>query len=97
MRRPRTRLVLGIGIPLLAIVVLLAAWAIDSSKANGKVPRNVQLAGRDVGTFPEDDLAATVADIAEQYAKAPVKVRTDDRTYETTAAKLGLVGKGHDR
>ena len=62
----------------------------------------MQLAGRDVGTFPEDDLAATVADIAEQYAKAPVKVRTDDRTYETTAAKLGgdihvlVAGKGHE-
>ena len=54
------------------------------------MPRNVTLAGRDVGTFPEDDLAATVADIAEQSAAATVQVRTDDKTYETTAASLGL-------
>lgn len=90
MRRPRLRLVLGLSIPLLVIAVLLAAWAIDSSSASGKVPRNVTLAGRDVGTFPEDDLAATVADVAEEQAAATVQVRTTDRTYTTTAAELGL-------
>jgi vancomycin resistance protein YoaR len=90
MRRPRTRLVLGITIPVLIVVVLLAAWAIDSSSASGKVPRNVTLAGRDIGTFPEDDLAATVADIAEEYAATEVQVRTPERTYEIPASELGL-------
>lgn len=90
MRRPRLRLVLGITIPLLVVVTLLAAWAIDSSSAHGKVPRNVTLAGRDVGKLPEDDLAATVADVAEEYASTPVQVRTPDKTYKVEAAQLGL-------
>ena len=87
MRRPRLRLVLGLGIPLLVVAVFLASWAIDTSSASGKVPRNVTLAGRDVGRFPEDDLAATVADVSEQEADAEVRVRTDDTTY---TAKAGV-------
>lgn len=88
MRRPR--LVLGIGVPLLVVVVLLAAWAIDSSSANGRVPRNVTLAGRNISKLPEDELAARAADVADDYAKTPVSVRTDDRTYTVPAAELGL-------
>lgn len=90
MRRPRARLILGLGIPLLIIVVLLAAWAIDSSSASGKVPRNVSLAGRDISKLPEDELANTVADLADHYAKLEVRVRTPDTTYKVSAADLGL-------
>ena len=90
MRRPRLRLTLAVAIPLLIIVVLLAAWAIDSSGASGKVPRNVTLAGRDISKLPEDDLAVTVADVAEEYATAEVEVRTDGPTYKATTADLGL-------
>jgi vancomycin resistance protein YoaR len=91
MRRPRLRLVLGITLPLLVIVLLLAAWAIDSSSASGKVPRNTTLAGRDVSTFGEDDLAATVADVSEEYATSDVQIRTDAKTYKVPASELGLM------
>lgn len=91
MRRPRLRLVLGISLPLLVIVVLLAAWAIDTSSASGKVPRNTTLAGRDVSTLAEDDLAATVADVSEEYATTEVQVRTDQKTYKVPASDLGLM------
>ncbi|MCU1496217.1 MAG: hypothetical protein JWM47_170 [Acidimicrobiales bacterium] len=90
MRRPRARLVLGLGIPLLIVVVLLAAWAIDSSSASGKVPRNVSLGGRDISKLPEDELANTVADIADHYATLEVTVRTPGRSYKVAAGKLGL-------
>lgn len=90
MRRPRPRLLLGLGIPLLIIVFLLATWAIDSSSASGRVPRNTSLAGRDISKLPEDELATTVADLAEHYADIPVEVRTDDGTYKTTGGALGL-------
>ena len=90
MRRPRLRLVLGITIPLLIVVLLLAAWSIDSSSANGKVPRNTTLAGRDVSKFGEDDLAATVSDIAGEYADTDVQIRTSDQSYKVKAAELGL-------
>ena len=91
MRRPRLRLVLGIALPLLVIVLLLAAWAIDTSSASGKVPRNTTLAGRDVSTFGEDDLAATVADVSEEYATTEVQVRTEAKTYKVPASELGLM------
>jgi vancomycin resistance protein YoaR len=91
MRRPRLRLVLGITLPLLVIVLLLAAWAIDTSSASGKVPRNTTLAGRDVSTFAEDDLAATVADVSEEYATTEVQVRTEEKTYKVPASELGLM------
>jgi len=90
MRRPRPRLILGLGIPLLIIVLLLGAWAIDSSSASGKVPRNTSLAGRNISKMPEDRLANTVADLADHYASVPVKVRTSDGTFTTTGGDLGL-------
>lgn len=90
MRRPRARLILGLGIPLLIVVLLLAAWAIDSSSASGKVPRNVTLAGRDVSKLAEDRLANTVADLADYYATVEVQVRTEGTTYKIEAGKLGL-------
>ena len=90
MRRPRPRTVLAIAAPLLVIVVLLAAWAIDSSSASGTVPRNVTLADRDISKLAEDDLAATVADVADTYAATDVQIRTGEETYEVPAAELGL-------
>ncbi len=90
MRRPRIRLFLGIGIPLLVVVVLLAAWAIDSSSASGTVERNVTLADRDIGKLAEDELAATVADVAKEFESSQVEVRAPDKTYKVAAAELGL-------
>lgn len=90
MRRPRPRLILGFGIPILIVVLLLAVWAIDAANASGKVPRNVSLAGRDIGLLPEDRLATTVADLADHYADAEVRVRTTDGTFEVKASELGL-------
>jgi vancomycin resistance protein YoaR len=90
MAKRRTRLLLGAGIPLLIIVVLVAAWAIDTGGANGKVPRNVRLAGRDVGQMPEDKLAATVRAISKQYEATEVEVATPQRSYKAAAGKLGL-------
>ncbi|CAN5908483.1 VanW family protein [soil metagenome] len=90
MRRPRPRLIIGAGAPILVLLLLLAAWAIDSSSATGKVPRNVELAGRNVGKLPEDQLANTVADLADYYAGVEIQVRTTDATYRIPAAELGL-------
>lgn len=76
--------------PFLIIIVLLAAWAIDSSKANGKVPRNVALAGRDIGMMNEVDLSDTVADLGKYYADLQVQVRAPGETYKVPASDLGL-------
>lgn len=90
MRRPGPRLILGLGIPLLLIIALLAVWALDSSSASGKVPRNTTLGGRDIGKMSEDDLTATVADLADHYSQVKIQVRTPEQDYEVPAGDLGL-------
>lgn len=86
----RTKALLGVGIPCLIVVALVAAWAIDTGGAGGKVPRNVRLAGHEVGQMPEDKLAATVQTIKKQYESTEVQVDTPDRSYKVSAGKLGL-------
>ncbi len=90
MRRPKVRTVLGLGIPLLVIVLLLAAWAIDTGSSGGRVARNVRLEGREVGRLPEDRLVAAVRRVADAYLATPVEIRTTGRTYRTTAGAVGL-------
>ncbi len=90
MRRPSPRVWFALGSPLLIIVLLLTAWAVDSATASGKVPRNVTLAGRDVGKLPEDQLAVAVSDIATHYLTTEVEIRTTERTFKVTGGDLGL-------
>lgn len=90
MRRPSLRLVLGIGIPLLVVIVVVTAWAIDTSGDDDRVPRGVTVAGRDVGRMDEADLRRTIEDVATSYDETPVQVRAGDTTYRIAAADLGL-------
>lgn len=92
MRRLNPRLLFGIGIPVLIVVLLLAAWAVDASRTSGKVPRNVKLAGKDIGGLPEDRLATTVAEIASSYDQLKVEVRVTglSQRYEIAGSDLGL-------
>lgn len=76
------------GVPLLALIVLVAAYAIDTSA--GGVARNVRLAGIDVGGLAEDALPVRIAEIAEQFTSVPVEIDTGERVYTTTAGELGL-------
>lgn len=90
MRRPSPRVWFALGSPLLVIVLLLTAWAVDGATASGKVPRNVTLAGRDVGKLPEDQLAVAVSDIATHYLTTEVEIRTTERTFRVSGGDLGL-------
>ena len=60
-------------VPVVVLVVLVIAWAVDTS--SGGVARNVHLAGMDVSHLSETQLAAKVATLAKAYATVPV----DDR------------------
>jgi vancomycin resistance protein YoaR len=87
---PRRRWVLpSIITPAVILVVLVIAWAVDTS--SGGVARNVSIAGRSVGGSSDTELAADVRELAEQFADTVVEVRTADHTYETTAGELGLM------
>jgi vancomycin resistance protein YoaR len=77
-------------VPVLALVLLLGAWAIDTAALSGQVMRNVQVAGRDVGGLGEASLPDVMDEIDDELAARPVVVTSDDRRYETTAGEIGL-------
>lgn len=90
MRRPSPRVLFGLGAPLLVVLVLLLAWAVDSATASNKVPRNVALAGRDIGRLPPDRLTEVIDDVATQYLVTEVEIRTSEATFNVPAGDLGL-------
>lgn len=90
MASPPAKVVLGAGLPLLVILVLLAAWGIDTNAAHGRVPRNVRLAGRNIGRMPERELRAAVRNVAKRYSTIEVEVATPGRSYKVPAGMLGL-------
>ena len=75
-------------VPAVLVLVLVVAWAVDTS--SGDVPRNVRLAGADVGGLSEDALMARVADTAADLRETPVELSVGNEVYETTAGELGL-------
>ena len=88
-------------VPAVLLVVLVIAWAIDTS--SGGVARNVSLAGTDVSGESEAELASSVEDLAAAWTDVPVELvvtpgRADDGTettepdvYRTTAGEIGLM------
>ncbi|MEX2292795.1 MAG: VanW family protein [Acidimicrobiales bacterium] len=75
-------------IPVVIVVLIVAAWAVDTSR--GGVPRNVRLAGMTIGGLSEDELSARLAVAAEDFATTRVEIVAGDATYQTTALELGL-------
>ena len=89
MRRPRTRTLLSLGIPLLVVVLLLGAWGIDTDD-DERSHRNVTLAGEDVGGLTRAGVAERVAALAEEFGGTEVQIDTGGRTIETVAEDLSL-------
>ncbi|HYZ99701.1 MAG TPA: VanW family protein, partial [Acidimicrobiales bacterium] len=77
-------------LPVLGVVLLVGAWAVDTAALSGQVQRNVEVAGRPVGGLGEQSLPDVMAGIAEEIAARPVIITSRDQTYETTAGQIGL-------
>ena len=90
--RPRSNKKRWIAIvTIIALVVLLvAAFGIDSSMHSGTVARRVEVAGVPIGGQSETELRAAVARTADAYKNAYVKVSSPQGDLETTAAAVGL-------
>ena len=88
--RPRRRWLLPVAVtPVVLLVVLVIAWAVDTS--SGEVSRNVQLAGVAIGGLTEDELAGRVGEVAADFSTTPVELAVGEVTYETTAGEIGLM------
>ncbi|CAN5702095.1 hypothetical protein BH24ACT4_BH24ACT4_08200 [soil metagenome] len=90
MRRPRPATILGVGIPVLVVIVFLAAWAFDTSAAADGSLRNIELAGDEVGGQSRDGVTEAVAVAAVDFASTEVTITAGAQTIETTAAALTL-------
>ncbi len=88
----RTRVLLLItGVPVVLLILLVAAWAIDTSGGGDpQVIRNVELAGRAVGGLERSQLEPVVADVAERYPTATVRVETSAGDVSANGEELGL-------
>jgi vancomycin resistance protein YoaR len=86
---PRWALALA-AVPLLAVVLVAVAWAIDAATLSGQVRRNVEVAGRPVGGLGEESLPEVMNGIAEEVAARPVRITSGDKSYETSAGEIGL-------
>lgn len=76
--------------PVVVVILLILAWAVDTATHSGQVVRNVELAGQSIDGISEDALPEMVSEVAVKMAARKVTINAGDRTYETTAGELGL-------
>lgn len=89
-RRRRARpLVLAAVVTFIAVLAVLAAWAIDARAQRGAVLPKAELGGRQVRGMDQAELAAWVAETAQRFAQASVVVRSDGGGLEATVPELG--------
>ncbi|HKY65900.1 MAG TPA: VanW family protein, partial [Acidimicrobiales bacterium] len=82
--------VIAAAVPLVALLLLIGGWAIDTAALSGQVMRNVEVAGRQVGGLGEASLPEVMDELNDELAARPVVVTSGERRYETTAGDLGL-------
>lgn len=90
MRTARTIVLRALGAVTGLLLLLLLAWAVDTNRHDGRVLRNVTLAGRSVGGLERAELSRQVARLADRYAKSTVRVEAEGGGFITTAADLRL-------
>ncbi len=88
-RRRRRWLLPVLVAPVVLMVLIVVAWAVDTSL--GGVPRNVRLAGTDIGGLSEPELTTRVTSTARAFATREVIVSVGADRYTTTADQIGLM------
>jgi vancomycin resistance protein YoaR len=76
-------------VPAVILVVLIIAWAVDSS--SGGVARNVSVAGHAVGGSSETELTAEIRQLAKDFGSTEIEITAGKDTYTTTAGEIGLM------
>ncbi|MDP9404836.1 MAG: VanW family protein [Actinomycetota bacterium] len=90
MRTGRSIVFRGLGAAAGLFLLVVLAWVIDTNRHQGRVVRNVTLAGRDVSGLNRAELSREVARLAERYARSPVQVDAPGGGFVTTSADLRL-------
>jgi vancomycin resistance protein YoaR len=88
--RARRAGIVALWCSLAVLVLLVAAWAIDTATHSGAVMRNVELGSRAVGGLSRSDLSMVISDLATDNDERAVVIETPQGSLETTAEAVGL-------
>jgi vancomycin resistance protein YoaR len=78
------------GVGLGVVVLLVAAWAVDTAGHSAGVARNVALDGQAVGGLSRSDLSMAISELSTANESRPVVIETPAGDLETTADAIGL-------
>lgn len=81
-------------VPAAALVLLVAAWAIDGATSRNEVHRNVRIAGQNVGGMQAARLDEVMSSIDERLTAIPVEITVGEDTLSST---LGAFAVALDR
>jgi len=79
-----------LAIAALALVVIVALWAVDTKVSEDEVGRKVSLGGRSIAGMDATELGEAVAELAASYREAPVDVEAPEGGFQAAAPELGL-------
>lgn len=80
----------GVLAPVILLLAVVAAWAIDTGASTGEVLRNVDLEGESIGGLAADDLLEEIEELGDSFANRRIRIEAENVTYQTTAADIGL-------
>jgi len=72
------------------VVLLLGAWALDVATLHDRVPRNVTVAGVDIGRRSQAGTDAAIARAAEAYSRTRIEFVIGGKVTSLRAADVGL-------
>jgi vancomycin resistance protein YoaR len=97
---PEWWVIAAVAVPVVALVLLIGSWAIDTAALSGQVMRNVEVDGHAVGGLGEASLPEVMDELNSDLAERAVVIMVPEpqagrsaptqRSYETTAGELGL-------
>ena len=91
MNTRRVRIIASIAVPVLLLMLPFAVYLVDQAVNDGEVPRNVSVAGLDLGGLSKNDATVVVrayeADLQGQHATFVVS----DSSYDLDPTTVGLV------
>lgn len=84
------RISMAIAVPLLILLLPVAVYLVDRAASNGEVPRNVSVAGVDIGGLSRDDAVVVVRAYENELQSEPATFVVSNSTYELDPTAVGL-------
>lgn len=86
----RRMISLTAGVPLGLLLLLVAAWGIDTTVSGDRVMRGVTIAGTPADGLDRSDLQALASDLTSRLGEQPVAVAMGDASAESDPVTLGV-------